>query len=80
MEAESGGFAAIRLSWERYSALAGRRVTVVNGDERQSGTVRGIDTDGALLLESAGRLDRILAGDVTIAGAYDRGDRTLGSG
>jgi BirA family biotin operon repressor/biotin-[acetyl-CoA-carboxylase] ligase len=71
METLSGGFAAVRPVWERYSALTGRRVTVVDGSSRIDGTVCGIDPDGALLLEAEGGIVRVLAGDVTIEGAYD---------
>lgn len=71
METLSGGFAAVRPAWERYSALTGRRVTVVDGATRIVGTVRGIASDGALLLDVDGRAVRVLAGDVTIEGAYD---------
>jgi BirA family biotin operon repressor/biotin-[acetyl-CoA-carboxylase] ligase len=71
METLSGGFAAVRPVWERYSALTGRQVTVVDGHSRIGGTVTGIGADGALLLEAEGRIVRVLAGDVSIEGAYD---------
>jgi BirA family biotin operon repressor/biotin-[acetyl-CoA-carboxylase] ligase len=71
METLSGGFAAVRPVWERYSALTGRQVTVIDGPSRIGGTVRGIGPDGALLLEAEGRVVRVLAGDVSIEGAYD---------
>jgi BirA family biotin operon repressor/biotin-[acetyl-CoA-carboxylase] ligase len=75
MEIEAIGFAAVRPEWERYSALTSRRVTVVDGDLRIAGVVRGIDDDGALLLDTDAGPARILAGDVsgdlTIEGAYD---------
>ncbi|HLK85869.1 MAG TPA: biotin--[acetyl-CoA-carboxylase] ligase [Candidatus Binataceae bacterium] len=71
IETMTSGFAAVRPAWERYSALTDRRVTVVDGASRVAGTVRGIDPDGALVLEADGRTVRILAGDVTIEGAYD---------
>src|SRR5258707_8414596 len=45
MEVEAGGFATVRPAWERYSALTGRRVTVIDGDARIVGVVRGIDSD-----------------------------------
>lgn len=70
METETRGFAAVRPAWERYSALTGRRVTVVDAGTREEGVVRGIDSDGALLLETAGGIRRIVAGDVTLEGAY----------
>ena len=71
METISGGFAAVRPAWERYSALTGREVTVLDGPSRIGGTVRGIGPDGALLLETGGQIVRVLAGDVSIEGAYD---------
>lgn len=70
-EMEQGGFGALREAWESYSALAHRTVTVVDGSTRIVGRVCGIDSDGALLLETpSGRL-RILTGDVSIEGAYE---------
>jgi len=71
VEAQRLGFAAISPAWERYSALTGKRVTVVSGDARDAGVVKGIDSDGALLLEAGSQLKRIVAGDVSIEGAYD---------
>ena len=71
MEVEDAGFAAVRPAWERYSALTGRRVTVVDGDARIAGVVRGIDGDGALMLDTDAGPERILTGDVSIEGAYD---------
>ncbi|HTT76395.1 MAG TPA: biotin--[acetyl-CoA-carboxylase] ligase [Candidatus Binataceae bacterium] len=70
METERHGFATIRPLWERYSALTGRPVTVVDGGSRIMGMVTGIDADGALLLETAEGPTRILTGDVSIEGAY----------
>jgi BirA family biotin operon repressor/biotin-[acetyl-CoA-carboxylase] ligase len=71
METERYGFAAIRPVWERYSALTGRVVSVLDGTSRTTGKVIGIDADGALMLETAAGPARILTGDVSIEGAYD---------
>jgi len=71
MEVVANGFGAVRPVWERFSALTGKRVTVVDGERREAGIVRGIDTDGALLLDTGARTTRILAGDVSIEGAYE---------
>ncbi len=60
------GFARIAPLWERYSILTGKRITVFDGQTRHSGTVKGIDTDGALLLIEGANVERILAGDVTV--------------
>ncbi len=70
METEMHGFEAIRPRWEKYSALTGRRVVVVDAVSRADGVVRGIDADGALLLETEAGMRRIVAGDVTLEGAY----------
>ena len=71
MEIVTRGFAAVRPQWESFSALTGKRVTVVDGPRRESGVVRGIDAEGALLLDVGNVVHRILAGDVSLEGAYD---------
>ncbi|HUO04687.1 MAG TPA: biotin--[acetyl-CoA-carboxylase] ligase [Candidatus Binataceae bacterium] len=70
MEILAGGFAAVRPAWERYSALTGRRVTLVDGEHGRTGIVRGIDADGALMLETGGGIERIVAGEISVEGAY----------
>ena len=70
MEVLTGGFAAVRPAWERYSALTGKRVAIVDGGRRQSGLVQGIDDDGALILDLGDRIERIVAGEVSVEGAY----------
>jgi BirA family transcriptional regulator, biotin operon repressor / biotin---[acetyl-CoA-carboxylase] ligase len=70
-EAEFGGFAAVRAVYERYFALNGRRVTVIDGSKTTSGVVRCLDSDGALILDSKDGPLRILTGDVSLEGAYD---------
>lgn len=69
-ESVTWGFDSVRPLWERYSALTGKRVTVIDAGTREEGVVRGIDADGALLLETANGIRRIIAGDVTLEGAY----------
>ena len=69
-ETVTRGFAVVRPHWERYSALTGKRVTVVDAGTREEGIVTGIDSDGALLLETSNGTRRIIAGDVTLEGAY----------
>jgi BirA family transcriptional regulator, biotin operon repressor / biotin---[acetyl-CoA-carboxylase] ligase len=65
-QAQQSGFAPIAPQWERYSVLTGKRVTVFDGASRHTGTVRGIDEDGALLLVEGGNVRRVMAGDVTL--------------
>jgi BirA family transcriptional regulator, biotin operon repressor / biotin---[acetyl-CoA-carboxylase] ligase len=71
MEAEASGFAAIRPAFERYMALRGRRVTVIEAGSPTVGEVKGIGVDGALLLETDMGIARVMAGDVTVEGAYE---------
>jgi len=70
-EMQKSGFAAIRPLWERYSALTGKKVTVSDNGKQQSGVVKGIDEEGALILDTGAGTARILAGDVSVVGAYD---------
>ncbi|GAB1489844.1 biotin--[acetyl-CoA-carboxylase] ligase [Opitutaceae bacterium] len=54
--------------WNRYDALRGRPITVLQGDRQHSGTAAGIDDDGALILRGErGQTERFRAGEVTIA-------------
>ena len=58
------GFEPVREAWEGFFRLVGREVEVDCQQRLLRGTVRGIDTDGALLLDAGGGRERILAGDV----------------
>ena len=62
-----GGFDATLCEWEAHSTYAhGRRVRVALADETFKGTTRGLDTDGALRVETdQGHLRTVTAGDVT---------------
>jgi BirA family biotin operon repressor/biotin-[acetyl-CoA-carboxylase] ligase len=71
MEAEAHGFAAIRPDYEGYSALTGKTVTVNDGATRVAGRVSGVDNEGALMLETDRGLRRVMAGEVSVEGAYD---------
>ena len=64
-EIEENGFAPLAPRWEAYFGLRGQRVRVELLDQVAFGIARGIDHDGALLLEDDhGRLQRVIAGDV----------------
>lgn len=62
-----GGFAAIRPQWIARHALQDARVAVSSdfGPPR-TGICRGVDLDGALLLEVDGGVERILSGEVSL--------------
>jgi BirA family biotin operon repressor/biotin-[acetyl-CoA-carboxylase] ligase len=67
---EENGFDAWRDAWAAADALAGRPVRVLTGDGALAGTARGVDRDGALKVETATGVERIIAGEVSVrAGA-----------
>ena len=58
------GFAPVRTAWMARAARMGEEVTVRIGTAPLSGRFRGIDHDGALLLETPLGTRRITAGEV----------------
>ena len=61
------GFAPVREEWLNYCNSIDREVIVAFQDDRIQGTARGIDEEGALLVQlPGGKLERVLAGDVTV--------------
>ena len=79
---ESLGFEAVVPEWEARSAMSGRELTVTGGGKTLAGSYAGIDEEGALLLKPSGQgepLQRVLTGDVTIVGGYERDQSTGGS-
>lgn len=53
--------------WHKYDVLRGRPIALLEGGRRHTGTVTGLDDDGALLLRDAqGKVLRFRAGEVTI--------------
>jgi BirA family biotin operon repressor/biotin-[acetyl-CoA-carboxylase] ligase len=60
------GFAPFRDSWLALDALQGRTAQVLAGDRAIAGTARGVDADGALLLESAGLMHKFISGEVSL--------------
>ena len=64
-ELEESGFEYLAQRWEARFGLKGRRVKVEMVDQALRGKAKGIDRDGALILENdAGEFQRIVAGDV----------------
>jgi BirA family biotin operon repressor/biotin-[acetyl-CoA-carboxylase] ligase len=63
---ERVGFPAFRDDWTALDALNGRIVEVRLGDRITTGTARGADLDGALLLEVDGRLQRFVSGEASL--------------
>ncbi len=53
--------------WHSYDLLSGRTITLVQGSRKITGTAKGIDDEGSLLLKPAsGPTERFRAGEVTI--------------
>jgi len=63
------GFTGFAQDWAALDALRDAPVRVHQGSERFEGTARGTDRDGALLVESAGRMLRVFSGDVSVRSA-----------
>jgi BirA family biotin operon repressor/biotin-[acetyl-CoA-carboxylase] ligase len=60
----SEGFNPIRLAWLARAAGVGTAVTVTLNDRQERGVFRGLDADGAMLLDTAHGQRRITTGDV----------------
>jgi BirA family transcriptional regulator, biotin operon repressor / biotin---[acetyl-CoA-carboxylase] ligase len=68
-ELEETGFQSLAPRWEARFELRGKKVRVEMTDRIIIGTARGIDRDGALILEDGrGELQRVVAGDVVPVG------------
>jgi BirA family biotin operon repressor/biotin-[acetyl-CoA-carboxylase] ligase len=63
---EREGFAAYRDDWMALDALAGRPAHVVLADGVISGTARGVDQEGALLLDTGKGLQRFVSGEASL--------------
>ncbi len=63
----AGGFAALRDRWLALNAYAGARVRVISEfSVPVEGICMGVDVDGALMLETAVCVQRIISGDVSL--------------
>jgi BirA family transcriptional regulator, biotin operon repressor / biotin---[acetyl-CoA-carboxylase] ligase len=60
------GLAAFAEEWQAADALSGRPVRVLHGGQPLEGLARGVDGDGALLLDVDGARRRILTGEVSV--------------
>ncbi|HEV8717463.1 MAG TPA: biotin--[acetyl-CoA-carboxylase] ligase [Candidatus Binatia bacterium] len=73
------GFPALRPAWEHHAVwMIGSPITVAAPEGTVAGTVLGLDSDGALLLQegNSGTPRRLLAGDVTVVSGYTHGVRS----
>jgi BirA family biotin operon repressor/biotin-[acetyl-CoA-carboxylase] ligase len=67
------GFAPFAARWSELDSLAGAQVRVSQAAGDIEGRALGVDRDGALRVEVIGRVERFLAGDVTLRPAEAAG-------
>jgi len=60
------GFAPFAADWSAFDSLRNATVTVLRHDGPLEGIARGADQEGALMVEVAGRLEKVHAGDVSL--------------
>lgn len=66
----AAGFAGLRAAWRAHHAFEDARVQLLSDfAPPRPGICRGVDSDGALLLETDGRVERILSGEISLRGA-----------
>ena len=63
---EHEGLKPFRDEWQHADALRGRTVSVATVQETTRGVARGIDIDGALLVETPKGVTRFVSGDVSV--------------
>jgi BirA family biotin operon repressor/biotin-[acetyl-CoA-carboxylase] ligase len=65
-EFSRAGFAPFRDEFTTADALRDKAVSVHGSGPAESGIARGVDADGALLVEQQGQLHRVIAGEVSV--------------
>jgi len=63
------GLAGFIDDWQRYDWLRDREISVDMADKRVTGIAVGIDSDGALLVDSKSGRSRVISGSIVMAGA-----------
>jgi BirA family transcriptional regulator, biotin operon repressor / biotin---[acetyl-CoA-carboxylase] ligase len=66
LQYERFGFAAFRDAWTALDGLYGRPAQVIVGERAVLGIARGVDADGALLLETQDRMQRFVSGEASL--------------
>lgn len=65
---QEGGLEPFVAEWHQADAFAGQQVAIHQGDDTISGYERGIDTNGAIIVEVNGEPRRFYSGDVSLRG------------
>jgi BirA family biotin operon repressor/biotin-[acetyl-CoA-carboxylase] ligase len=63
---QSHGFSHFHDEWRRFDSLRGREVTVIQNERDIAGIARGIDGQGALLVDSGGEMNSYVSGEVSL--------------
>ena len=66
LQFERQGLKPFVQEWMEADALRGRPVTVIGAEGEMKGIARGIELDGALLVETPQGLQRVISGDVSV--------------
>lgn len=67
------GFAPFAARWQQLDSLSGAEVRVKQSTGSVEGRALGADHDGALRVETGGRVERYLAGDVSLRAVQEPG-------
>ena len=65
------GFVGFAKDWDKHDWLRGRAVTVELPDKQLNGIAAGVDTDGALLVDTGNEKTRVVSGSVVLAGLVE---------
>lgn len=60
------GFGTILAEWRRYSATLGKEVRVISPNRSFTGKALDIGEDGTLLVQAGDKIEKVVAGDVSI--------------
>ncbi len=66
LQYQERGFAAFRDAWTALDGLNGRAAQVLVGESAIAGIARGVDSDGALLLETGDLTQRFVSGEASL--------------
>ncbi len=64
--AQTQGFDKVLEDWKSLSVTLGQEVRVIFGEENYTGKAIDIDKDGCLLVDTGKKVERVIAGDVSI--------------
>src|ERR1700730_4523868 len=70
LQYERFGFPAFRDAWIALDSLKDRQAQVVVGGTTIAGIARGVDSEGALLLETGDRMQRFVSGEASLRLAH----------